>query len=209
MKRRFPTLILLAILLAGLTAVSIFLSVTVMAQRKTIDDLCEFALSQVYLNRQLGGVTPNREAFTAVLLQDVYLADMALSGYLPDQRRRELLIFAYSAYEDLQWRQWSRQETSPRFEIPDLDWSSKESLEADFRKFKLRKPSPSAHAGFLWVTPKDGIDGITGASLDVPRISPWPSGKDFEAALKAYRFRPTGIIAQKKTKAQSGSGLDR
>lgn len=197
-------IILLAVLSGGAISVSVRkdkdisnLRATVDAQGRTIETLSEFALSKVYLDRLAGN-----EAQTAALLGDVYLADLALSERLPDQIRREFLIFAYSAYEDLKWRQLRKLELSPRFKIPELDWSSEGSLKAGFQKFNIRKRAPTTHAGFLWIAPKDGVDAITGASLDVPRIMRWSSHEAFRAAFDSYRYRPTGIIAQRKNEAQ-------
>jgi hypothetical protein len=172
-------------------------------QQHSSSELAKHMLSQVYLNRALCGwhKIPNetyggsREVVTASLIGDVHLADIAFSLPLPEQIKYEFIMFAYSAYEDL----YHRAEIWPEsFAIPDFDWSSTEALESSIIMFR-EKPS-TRHWG--------KINGITGASLDVPKLEKWKTYEEFKASFDTYRFRPTGILALRKKKAQQRDASD-
>lgn len=169
-------------------------------QRDTIDELTRFALSKVYLDRLLTGQSrakaapfTTREAMAAALLEDAFLAQVALSADMPDQNRYALMIYAFSAYESLMANPFLRPE---RFPIPKLEWETIDGLEEGFEKGELRRFCGPGFTRFLWIGRGPKPDAITGASLDVPELKEWRSYESFKASLDAYRLRPTGLAAR-------------
>ncbi len=206
MKCRVMTLgsLLLAILSVTFFATSIQLYTQVsrqneliLSQAQTIDELAAFAVSKAYLTRLIppGSIFitnaqyladfVSTDALTASFLQDVYLADLALEQPLSEQHKFEFLACAYAGYEMLQWNPALKSEWLP---VPELDWSTMDTLKAGFDKADVHR-LPRDTGYYLWIGIGQRIDGITGASGPFPSLRQWTSFEDFNKDFEDYRFR--------------------